>query len=61
MARVVVEVVRGLSPASGPPVTASVGAAVIADAELTADDVLRAADRAMYEAKRAGRDRFTLA
>ena len=32
VARVAVEVVRDLSPAAGPPVTASVGAAVIADA-----------------------------
>jgi len=61
VARVTVEVVRDLSPATGPPVTASVGAAVIADADVTADAVLHAADRAMYEAKRAGRDRYTVA
>jgi diguanylate cyclase (GGDEF)-like protein/PAS domain S-box-containing protein len=61
VAQVTVEVVRDLSPAAGPPVTASVGAAVIAGPDLTADAVLQAADRAMYEAKRAGRDRFVVA
>jgi diguanylate cyclase (GGDEF)-like protein len=60
VARVAVEVVRELSPAAGPPVTASVGATVIADPGLTADAVQREADRAMYEAKRAGRDRYAV-
>ena len=63
VARVTVEVVRDLSPAAGAGgvvITASVGAAVIGDPDATADAVLHAADRAMYEAKRAGRDRFTV-
>lgn len=60
VARVTVEVVRDLSPPTGPRVTASVGATVIGDPDVTADAVLRAADRAMYDAKRAGRDRFTV-
>jgi GGDEF domain-containing protein len=41
-------------------VTASVGAAVIADPGLTADGVQRESDRAMYAAKRAGRDRYVV-
>jgi diguanylate cyclase (GGDEF)-like protein/PAS domain S-box-containing protein len=57
VARIAVEVVRDLSPAAGPPVTASVGAAVIADPELTPETLQREADRAMYAAKHAGRDR----
>jgi diguanylate cyclase (GGDEF)-like protein/PAS domain S-box-containing protein len=57
VAGVAVAVVRDLSPETGPPVTASVGAYVIADAELTAGGVQREADRAMYAAKHAGRDR----
>ena len=57
VARVAVEVVRDLSPEQGPPVTASVGAVVLAEPELTAHVVQRQADRAMYAAKRAGRDR----
>ena len=44
----------------GPPVTASVGAAVLAEPELTAHVVQRQADRAMYAAKRAGRDRYVV-
>jgi diguanylate cyclase (GGDEF)-like protein/PAS domain S-box-containing protein len=61
VARVAVEVVRDLSPATGPPVTASVGAVLIADPALDAEAVLRAADGAMYAAKRARRDRFVVA
>jgi diguanylate cyclase (GGDEF)-like protein len=38
------------------PVTISVGVATVADAETTGDDVLRAADEAMYAAKAAGRN-----
>jgi diguanylate cyclase (GGDEF)-like protein/PAS domain S-box-containing protein len=56
VARVAVEVVRDLSPAAGPPVTASVGAVVIAEPDLRPHIVRREADRAMYAAKRAGRD-----
>ena len=39
-------------------VTASIGFAVNASADLTADDLLRDADAAMYRAKAAGRDRI---
>jgi diguanylate cyclase (GGDEF)-like protein/PAS domain S-box-containing protein len=60
VARIAVEVVRDLSPEEGPPVTASVGAAVIADPASTAAGVQSEADRAMYEAKRAGRDRYVV-
>jgi diguanylate cyclase (GGDEF)-like protein len=41
-------------------VTASIGVVVTADASLTAAAVLRDADDAMYEAKRAGRDRLVV-
>jgi diguanylate cyclase (GGDEF)-like protein/PAS domain S-box-containing protein len=58
VARVATEVVRELEPAEGPPVTASVGAVVIVEAELTPEAALQAADRAMYRAKRDGGDRF---
>ena len=61
VARIAVEVVRDLSPEQGPPVTASVGAAVLAEPELTAHVVQRQADRAMYAAKRAGRDGYVVA
>ena len=61
VARIAVEVVRDLSPEQGPPVTASVGAAVLVEPELTAHVVQRQADRAMYAAKRAGRDGYVVA
>ena len=61
VARIAVEVVRDLSPAAGPPVTASVGAAVIAEPDLSSHVVQREADRAMYAAKRAGRDGHVVA
>ena len=61
VARVAVEVMRTLSPPGGPSVTCSVGAAVLGDPEATEEAVLREADRAMYEAKRAGRDRYVVA
>ena len=60
VARIAVEVVRELSPEQGPPVTASVGAVVLAEPDLTAHVVQRQADRAMYAAKRAGRDRYVV-
>ena len=60
VARIAVEVVRELSPQAGPPVTASVGGAVIADPELTEEALRREADRAMYAAKRGGGDRFVV-
>jgi diguanylate cyclase (GGDEF)-like protein/PAS domain S-box-containing protein len=61
VARLAVEVVRELSPAAGPPVTASVGAVVIAEPELSAHVVQREADRAMHAAQRAGCDRAVVA
>ena len=45
---------------SGPPVTISIGVAELAQGE-TADALLRRADRALYSAKRAGRNRLHLA
>ena len=61
VARVAVEVMRTLSPPGGPSVTCSVGAAVLGDQEAAVEAVLREADRAMYEAKRAGCDRYVVA
>lgn len=48
---------------SGPPisVTASIGAAVLAGATQTAEQLLEAADAALYAAKDAGRDRVVAA
>jgi diguanylate cyclase (GGDEF)-like protein len=43
--------------ADGVPVTLSIGAATITAEVATVDDVLRAADGALYNAKRSGRDR----
>jgi two-component system cell cycle response regulator len=43
------------------PVTVSVGAAVFPDHANSASTILRAADRAMYRAKRAGRDQWVVA
>jgi len=43
------------------PVTASAGVAVAAPGELSAENVLRRADLALYEAKAAGRDRVSSA
>jgi diguanylate cyclase (GGDEF)-like protein len=40
-----------------PSVTASVGVVAVAGTEAGSDDLLRRADQAMYEAKRAGKDR----
>ncbi|MBI1967533.1 MAG: GGDEF domain-containing protein [Gemmatimonadetes bacterium] len=42
---------------STPPVTASIGVVSVLDADTDSDKVLGTADRAMYEAKRAGKDR----
>ena len=50
-----VEAIRG---AGRPPITASLGAAVWAGAGDGIEALLHRADRAMYEAKRAGRDGF---
>jgi diguanylate cyclase (GGDEF)-like protein len=41
-----------------PAVTASIGIVSFAETAATADDLLRRADQAMYEAKRAGKDRI---
>lgn len=43
-----------------PKVTASIGVAVFPDHGYTADDLLRSADKALYRAKNAGRDRVVL-
>jgi len=43
-----------------PRVTVSIGVAVFPDHGYTADDLLRAADKALYRAKNAGRDRVVL-
>jgi diguanylate cyclase (GGDEF)-like protein len=43
-----------------PPVTVSIGVATFPDHGHTADELLRAADRALYKAKNAGRDRVML-
>ena len=40
-----------------PPVTASIGVVSFAATKSTAEELLRRADQAMYEAKRAGKDR----
>ena len=40
-----------------PPVTASIGVVSVLDGDADSDTVLGTADRAMYEAKRAGKDR----
>lgn len=40
-----------------PPVTASIGVVSFAGTKSTAEELLRRADQAMYEAKRAGKDR----
>jgi diguanylate cyclase (GGDEF)-like protein len=40
-----------------PPVTASIGVVSVLNADVDSDTVLGTADRAMYEAKRAGKDR----
>jgi diguanylate cyclase (GGDEF)-like protein len=43
-----------------PKVTVSIGVAVFPDHGYTADDLLRSADKALYRAKNAGRDRVVL-
>jgi diguanylate cyclase (GGDEF)-like protein len=44
-----------------PPVTLSIGVALYPQHAGGADDLLRAADRALYAAKHAGRDRVAVA
>lgn len=46
----------GIEDGGGPPVTLSMGVAVFPDHGRTGDDVVRAADAAMYRAKERGRD-----
>lgn len=65
VARDIVDLVRerqaALLDGSGlPRVTASVGVALIKDPTVDPSDVLRTADLAMYDAKKAGRGRFAL-
>src|SRR4051812_43104700 len=63
-ARAVGERVRLAVEAAEPgglPVTASVGVAAAAGSEIDFDDLFRAADAALYEAKRTGRNRVALA
>jgi two-component system cell cycle response regulator len=43
-----------------PPVTVSLGIAVYPEHGATLEEMLHAADRALYESKRAGRNRSTL-
>jgi diguanylate cyclase (GGDEF)-like protein len=43
------------------PITASMGVAVFPDHGRTANDLIAAADKALYRSKNAGRDRVTLA
>lgn len=59
--RVLRDTARGhpLRP-DGAPVTFSAGIATCHDGQRTLDDLLRAADAALYAAKAAGRDRFVL-
>ena len=52
---------RAVSPSdAGGPVTVSVGVAMIGDAEVSGPELLMNADRALYSAKRAGRDRYRI-
>ena len=46
--------------AEGPPVTVSVGVASFPTNALDAESLVRAADEALYESKRRGRDRVTV-
>jgi len=60
------EAVRGLTARADhgqmPPVTVSIGLATVApDDRLAPEDLIEAADRALYEAKRTGRDRVVQA
>lgn len=52
--------VRATMARNGWPVSASIGAAVFLTPPGSADDALRLADGLMYEAKRAGKDRFVV-
>jgi len=55
------EIRAGFVEAQGFPISASIGIAVCsAECEATTDSVIGAADAAMYESKRLGRDRTTV-
>ena len=54
------EKIRSAMDQQGWPVTLSIGAASFAVVEGSIEDMVRAADAAMYEAKAAGRDRLAL-
>jgi diguanylate cyclase (GGDEF)-like protein len=59
-ARIRDEIRAGFAEAQGFPISASVGIAVCeATADITTDAIIGAADAAMYESKRLGRDRTT--
>lgn len=52
---------RGLAHADGAPLTVSIGVATEASGPLQVDDLMNAADEALYSAKAAGRNRVRLA
>jgi diguanylate cyclase (GGDEF)-like protein len=53
--------VRGVRPTGGEPISVSIGAACAPADGVRLPDLLAAADRALYRAKQAGRDRVVLA
>lgn len=54
-------IVRDVNPKLGFEMTFSAGVAVLKDDQTTLDEVIACADKALYEAKQAGRDRLTVA
>ena len=58
--RLMAELRENFARTPGVPVTASVGAAVFADADVTVDAVLQRADVLMYRAKHAGKDQAVI-
>jgi diguanylate cyclase (GGDEF)-like protein len=57
VARAIADAVRGHRVEGGPGITISVGIACVRPGFLDVEELVRAADEAMYEAKRAGGDR----